>query len=96
MSEEAGEYKAGPPRAPVSFDIDDAFEEFMRKANPRVPETATQYLESRRVFYAGIAALFMFVSNDLTTLPDEEAFRELEKIKKQIDQFFHKRLGFNL
>ena len=37
MSEEAGEYKAGPPRAPVSFDIDDAFEEFMRKSICLIP-----------------------------------------------------------
>lgn len=80
----------------IEFDLDDEFEKFMRTANPRVPETSMQYKESRRVFVAGAAAMFLFTTNELTTLNDDDAFKQLEKIKAQLEEFFKKRVGFSV
>lgn len=79
----------------ISFDIDDEFEAFMRKANPLVRESSAQYKESRRVFVAGVAATYSFLLNELTPLPEEQAMKELEKISDQL-KAFRKRIGFNL
>jgi hypothetical protein len=79
----------------IQFDIDDQFENFMRMANPRVRETDSQYKESRRVFYAGCAAIFYFLTNEVTTLSDEDGFKQLDQIKTQLEHFAQKRVGFS-
>jgi hypothetical protein len=79
----------------IAFDLDDEFESFMRKACPLVRETSIQYKESRRVFVSGCAAMYQHLLNEVTTLPEAEAHKELEQISVQLEQFFHKRLGFS-
>jgi hypothetical protein len=78
------------------YDIDDAFEEFMRKANPGVREASVQYAESRRVFMAGIASVFLFLQGtELRAISDEEAEAQLKLIDAQLIDFFKRRVGFN-
>jgi hypothetical protein len=68
------------------LDLDDAFDDFMRKVNPAVQKHEEQYRESRRVFFAGAAVLF-FRMVDLATVPDADGFAELDNIKRQLEAF---------
>lgn len=79
----------------IAFDIDDEFETFMRKANPKVKETSYQYFESRRVFAAGVAAFYFYLTNELTEVSEDQGMRELEKVRQQLVEFFGKRVGFS-
>jgi len=80
----------------VRYDIDDAFEDFMRRANPDVPEHATQYKESRRVFFAGICSMYYFLmSNEFQGLDENQALAEVADIDLQL-QAFKNRVGFNV
>lgn len=73
------------------IEIEDEFEDYMRKTNPRLPAHSTQYRESRRVFFAGAASMFAFLCS-LTQLPDEEGIRRLETMRGQLKEFA-KRVG---
>jgi hypothetical protein len=73
------------------IDLDDEFEELMRKSQPGVPIYTTQYRESRRVFYAGAAAMFLGTMR-LATLPDDQAEEGMSDLQKQLEAFFHDRL----
>jgi hypothetical protein len=77
------------------FDLDDQFEDFMRKACPDVEEFSVQYKESRRVFAAGCAAMYFWVAFELSELPEDEGVIELEKLRAQLLEFFKDRLGFS-
>lgn len=77
------------------YDVDDAFEEFMRKCFPLVKETTTQYRESRRIFYAGVTSVYYALVGDITKLPDTDAEKQLGLIDDQLVEFFKKRVGFN-
>jgi hypothetical protein len=77
-----------------AFDLDDEFEEFMRKVNATVPQYSGQYKESRRVFMAGAGAMFIFCTFELAKLPDEEGVAALEKLRRELNEFFYKRVGF--
>lgn len=79
----------------IAFDLDDEFEEFMRKVFPMVRETETQYKESRRVFVAGCAAMFFFWVRDVARVSDEEGVEALKKVQDQLDEFMRKRIGFS-
>ena len=79
----------------IEFDIDDSFEEFMRKANPLVRETSSQYKESRRVFWAGAAATFLFMTRQVPTVSEDEGVKLLEKLKREIEDFVRRRVGFS-
>jgi len=77
-----------------SFDIDDEFQRFMLKCFPNVKEHEVQYKESRRIFSAGAAVMFMHVTGELAQLPEETALEELKKLDAQFEDFFKKRVGF--
>lgn len=74
------------------MDLDDAFEDLMRRAYPDVQTTDVQYRESRRVFYAGAAAVF-FYTLELTALSDDEAEIRLGNLQKQIEEFYKIRVA---
>ena len=76
------------------FDIDDEFEAFMRKCAPEVPETSVQYKESRRVFSAGAAVMFLYITRELPLFSDESGVEELQKLQAQFDEMFYKRIGW--
>jgi len=73
-----------------SLDLDDAFEDLMRKANPDVPEYSTQYHESRCMFFCGAVITHMW--KNMLVLSDDAAEAELKKVENQIDEFFNERL----
>jgi hypothetical protein len=83
------------PKPYTPFDLDDEFEDFMRKACPEVKEYSVQYRESRRVFAAGCAAMYYFCAFEVSELPEDEAVKELEKLRAQLREFFKHRLGFS-
>jgi len=68
------------------LDLDDAFESYMRKVNPTVAETSTQYRESRRVWFAAVAVIYYYLLS-VTTLPEDDAIKLLAKIEKQLREF---------
>jgi hypothetical protein len=77
------------------YDIDDEFEDFMRRVQPDLPETSVQHKESRRVFFAGVCSLYYFLmSNDFQSLPDQQALEECARIDKQLMEF-KDLVGFN-
>ena len=76
----------------LGFDLDDTFEEMMRRAYHDVAEHSVQYRESRRIFYAGAAAVF-FHTIGLANLSDEQGEEQLSALQKQIEDFYHHRLG---
>jgi hypothetical protein len=68
------------------LDLDDAFEEFMRTANPRVDKTSIQYRESRRVFFAGMFLMFNHLKF-LANFPETVAMRVLDDFDRQFTIF---------
>ena len=74
------------------MDLDDAFEDLMRSANPDVPAHSIQYRESRRMFYAGAATIF-YHTLELTTLSEDRAEEQLSNLQKQIEEFYKDRLA---
>jgi hypothetical protein len=70
------------------FNFDDAFEDYMRSSNPKVPIESNQYRESRRCFYAGAAFTF---GATLSAACDSVAGRDgsaiLRDMKSQLHEF---------
>jgi hypothetical protein len=69
------------------LDIDDAFAEFMRIANPRVEEHSTQYRESRRVWVAAMFQLFRFMTVEVVKLSDEEGEVQLTRFHEALREY---------
>jgi hypothetical protein len=78
----------------IETDLDDMFEDFMHRVNPTVREQSSQYRESRRVFFAGITAMFSLLMQT-TSLPEDGALKVIADIEQQLDDF-QKRIGFNV
>lgn len=76
-----------------SYDLDDEFEDFMRKCNPKVKEHSQQYLESRRVFMAACASMFYYIVG-LAKYDENVAEKELHRVSDQLDKF-RELIGFN-
>lgn len=70
------------------MNLEESFEDLMRKAYPSVLLNSVQYRESKMLFFAGAAAVFYYSTNQLTALPDEQAEAEMQKIQDQIRSFF--------
>jgi hypothetical protein len=66
------------------IDIDDEFEDFMRKSYGYV--APRQYRESRRVFFAGVALMY-YHSLSLAELREEIGIAELKQIGEQLTGF---------
>jgi hypothetical protein len=69
-----------------SLDLDDAFENYMRKVNPTVEQHEAQFKESRRVWFAG-AAVMHFHLIAMTMLSDDDGLKELMQLEKQLMEF---------
>lgn len=82
----------GAEQMKAVMDLDDAFEALMREAAPHVGAYTVQYRESRRMFYAGAAAVF-FHALELTNLPEDQAEEHLSGLQKQIEEFFKERVA---
>lgn len=74
------------------LDIDDAFDAFMRKVYPGVPETSEQYRESRRIWFAGMSILFLHIMV-ASTLPGKKAEAELTNLRTQLTSFSKDRVA---
>ena len=70
----------------MNLDLDDAFENFMRKVHAGLPETSVQWNECRRVFFCGVEQMFSLCMQ-LTALPDDEAEKGLANIQQQLRNF---------
>lgn len=70
------------------LNIEREFEKYMRKVNPGVYEQSVQYKESRRVFFAGVAALhFHLTGPEFLHMREMECVDELSRIEKQLMEF---------
>ena len=74
------------------YDIDDRFEDFMRKIYPTVKETDRQWIECRRVFLAGVTSLYYAFVHEITLMSDEEGQQQLAHIEAQLKDYFLKRV----
>jgi hypothetical protein len=70
-----------------SLDIDDAFDAYMRAANPDVSWCSTQYRESRRCFMAGMYLMLEHTLHVASELPEDKAEVEIAQIEDQLVQF---------
>jgi hypothetical protein len=77
------------------WDLDDEFENFMRRVFPTVKELDRQYLEARRIFASGAASMYFHLTGDVTAVPDDEGVKELARIDKELTDFFKRQIGFN-
>jgi hypothetical protein len=68
------------------IDIDDQFEDYMKRCYPGLPRHAAQYRESRRIFFAGMATTFWHIMK-LTGLPDDKAEAALQHLETQLREF---------
>jgi hypothetical protein len=69
------------------LDLDDAFDDFMRKVNPSVERHEVQYRESRRCFFAGAALVFFHMAHSTSLWGDDKALEELQKVERQLREF---------
>lgn len=70
-----------------ALDLDDAFEDYMRRVQPTTPQHALQYKESRRVWFAAASVVFDHISLEITQLSDEDAFKQLQLLGAQFEAF---------
>jgi hypothetical protein len=68
------------------FDVDDAFEDFMRAVNPEVAQYSVQYRESRRAFFAGAAVIYYHLLS-LSECSDKVAMARMRQIDDQLMNF---------
>ena len=71
----------------LQIDFDDEFEHLMLQTNPSVPQFATQYRESRRVFYAAISVVFAHMNYIAEHLDENSGVAELERMKNELREF---------
>lgn len=69
------------------IDLEDEFDDFMRKVNPTVQPHSVQYHESRRVWFAACAALFQQMAFNVPEVSDDEGVKEFENINAQLHEF---------
>lgn len=70
------------------FDLDDAFDDYMRRVAPSVREHEVQYRESRRAFVAGARRLFVYMTQEVVTLSDDDAEKELLRLDKEMNVYW--------
>jgi hypothetical protein len=70
----------------MKVELDDAFEELMRRAWPKVSQSSTQFHESRRVWFAAVHWTLCIISR-LADQDEETTNSVLEQLDKQIDEF---------
>ena len=80
---------------PMKIDIDDEFEDFMRKIHPTVGAHTAQYRESRRVWFAATANIFYLLHGKVADLPEDEGLQVLTDLGEQLLAFTTK-IGFNV
>jgi hypothetical protein len=78
----------------MKYDIDDEFENFMRRVYPDVLEHSIQFRECRRVFLSGAASMFLWLEG-LAAYPENHGVDALADVSKQLEEFFYKQVGFN-
>ncbi len=66
-----------------SLDIDDTFEDYMRKVNPSVEQHSVQYRESRRCFFAGMWLAMQHMLQVAEELSENKAMIEIAQQLKQ-------------
>jgi hypothetical protein len=73
-----------------SFDFEDAFDEYMRKVAPSVPEHAVQYRECRRAFIAGARRIYVHMTQGVVQLSDADAEKELRRLDKEMRVYWER------
>lgn len=66
------------------LDFEDTFDDYMRRVLPGVPEHAVQYRESRRAFVAGARRIYAYMTQQVVTLSDTAAERELQRLDNEL------------
>lgn len=72
----------------TALDFEDAFDDYMRKVAPTVPQHVTQYRESRRAFVAGARRLYVYMTREVVTLSDDAAEKELQRLDNELRAYW--------
>lgn len=70
------------------FDLEDEFDDYMRKVGPHIPQHTIQYRESRRAFIAGARRLYVYIIEGVTEMSDENAEKELSRLDSEMRVFW--------
>lgn len=66
------------------LDLDDAFDDYMRRVAPTVPQASMQWRESRRAFVAGMRRVYVYMTQEVVTLSDDAAEKELQRLDNEM------------
>jgi|SRR5215475_1751320 len=72
----------------MNLDIHKEFDELMERTLPGVPKSDIQYVERRRMFFSGVAAMYYHMVGSVADMPEDEAEAELRKIGAQLKDYF--------
>lgn len=70
------------------YDCEYAFEDYMRKTRSGVAQHSIQFKESRRTWVAAQRRFFIWMRDELTLLADDKAEAELQRIDKEMREFW--------
>lgn len=71
------------------FNIENQYKLYLQRMKldeNKMPEV--QRIETKRVFYGAFGQLLMLLQNDISALPDEQAFKVLDNMINQVGHFF--------
>lgn len=69
------------------LDLDDSYEDYMRRVAADVPHTSTQYKECRRVWVAAMRRIFVHITESVATLSEEDGVLELDRLREEMLAF---------
>lgn len=72
------------------FDLEDAFDDYMRRVAPDVAEHTVQYRESRRAFVAGARRIYVHMTQGVVQLSDSDAEKELVRLDKELCAYWER------
>lgn len=75
---------------PAQFDLEDAFDDYMRRVAPEVLQHEIQYRESRRAFIAGARRLYVYMTQEVVTLSDAAAEKELQRLDNEMRVYWNR------
>lgn len=84
--EDVGETRAAiePRTVNGQMELEDEFDNYMRSVAASVPQYSTQYRESRRAFIAGARRLYIYMTQGVVQLSDDDAEKELQRLDREM------------
>lgn len=69
--------------------VEESFLEYLKLVGlEKLDPKSTQYIETRRAFYAGYGSSLMTMTNELADMPEQTAVIEMEMLHDQVKNFW--------